>query len=158
MLPTAWVDDLFAKLSVRYGAEFARRYADVEPGAVKADWSDVLSGFTRDGLAYGLQNLPAKPPNATEFRDLCRRAPAAAAPAREHAHVPPDPARLQRMLARLAGLQRQRSGMTSAAYCAQRIRAIAQERGYMTESQRHVRNACERQTGLPPATEDDDAA
>jgi hypothetical protein len=76
-LPAAWVESLLAKLQVRYGEAFARQYADLDPAAVKADWAEVLEGFTYDAIAYGLRYLPSdKPPIASQFRDICRRAPA----------------------------------------------------------------------------------
>lgn len=75
-LPDAWVNQLFAKLTVRYGAAFMRQYAGLDPDEVKADWADVLGIFaqSKDALRYGLEHIPAdKPPNALQFRDLCRR-------------------------------------------------------------------------------------
>ena len=71
-MPALWVDELFARLSVRYGAMFARQYADLDPAAVKADWADVMDGVSAEGIKYGLANLPAdKPLNAMQFRALC---------------------------------------------------------------------------------------
>lgn len=76
-LPASWVDHLFAKLTVRYGAAFLRQWpADVDVSLVKADWAEVLDGFDGfpDGIAYALRNLdPQRPPNALQFRDLCRQ-------------------------------------------------------------------------------------
>lgn len=75
-LPDAWVDQLFAKLTVRYGASFLRQYAGLDVNEVKADWAQVLAPFSqsKDALRHGLEHIPAdKPPNALQFRDLCRR-------------------------------------------------------------------------------------
>jgi hypothetical protein len=75
-LPDAWVDQLFAKLTVRYGASFLRQYAGLDVDEVKADWAQVLGPFSqsKDALRHGLEHLPSdKPPNALQFRDLCRR-------------------------------------------------------------------------------------
>jgi hypothetical protein len=77
-LSPAWVDALFARLSVRYGAAFMRQYADIDIVAVKADWADVLGGFSDkpEAIRYGLDNLPPdKAPNAGQFRLLCNAAP-----------------------------------------------------------------------------------
>ena len=82
MLPSRWVDELFERLGVRYGAAFMRQWPDADPAAVKADWANVLSGFGAhpDAIAYALENLPERPVNALQFRELCRRAPAPNAP------------------------------------------------------------------------------
>ena len=77
LLPASWVESLFARLTIRYGAAFMRQYADLNIDAVKADWSDVLGGFATQpqALAAGLGRLPAdRPINAMQFRDLCREA------------------------------------------------------------------------------------
>jgi hypothetical protein len=75
-MPALWVDELFARLSVRYGAAFMRQYADLDAAAVKADWGRVMSGVSADGVTYGLENLPIeKPLNAMQFRALCGSAP-----------------------------------------------------------------------------------
>lgn len=77
-LPSAWVDRLFAKLTVTYGADFLRRYDGIDLAAVKADWADKLAGYVQapKAIAYALSVLPAdKPPTVLGFADLCRRAP-----------------------------------------------------------------------------------
>lgn len=78
-LPIAWVDKLFEKLAIRYGREFLGRWEGMPIADIKTDWSDVLSGFRDhpDSIAWALDNLPeVKAPTATEFRALCRKAPA----------------------------------------------------------------------------------
>lgn len=85
-LPARWVDHLFAKLTVRYGSAFQRQWPDADIEFVKADWADVLDGTSAESIAYALQYLPTeRAPNAMQFRDLCRRAPA-----RTPALPPPD--------------------------------------------------------------------
>lgn len=74
-LPLRWVDELFAKLSVSYGDAFPRQYDGMDLALVKANWAEVLDGFKGASIAYGLRNLPQRPPNAMQFRDLCRNAP-----------------------------------------------------------------------------------
>ena len=77
-LPSGWIDSLFARLAIRYGAAFMRQYADLDAESVKADWSDVLAGFHNkpEAIRYGLEHLPAdRPVTALVFRELCRRAP-----------------------------------------------------------------------------------
>lgn len=76
-LPASWVDNLFARLGVRYGDSFTRQWQDADPAAVKRDWAEVLAGFEQhpDSIAYALENLPDRPPNAQQFRAICRNAP-----------------------------------------------------------------------------------
>lgn len=81
MRPSAWIDSLFARLAVRYGTGWTRMWEGFDIGAVKADWSDVLDRVRPESISYALRYLPAdRPPTATQFRDICRRAPEALPP------------------------------------------------------------------------------
>jgi hypothetical protein len=100
-LPSAWVESLFARLTIRYGSAFMRQYADIDADAVKADWADVLGGFAGqpEAIRYALENLPAdKPPNAGQFRLMCNNAPVSAALAIT-SEVRADPARVADLVA-----------------------------------------------------------
>lgn len=124
-LQTSWVDHLFAKLTVRYGAAFLRQWPDADPALVKADWAEVLDGVRGDSLSYTLRYLPAAPPNAIQFRDLCRRAPA---PHQLQLPAPApsaDPERVQRIMARLRRVDTD----SLADKCARNIVRIVAERG-----------------------------
>lgn len=107
-LPSAWIDSLFARLSVRYGSAFMRQYADLDAEAVKADWAEVLGGFhdKPEAIRYGLENLPSdKPVSALTFRDLCRRSPEKEIKALERPLASPPPeivARIDAVLAKPA--------------------------------------------------------
>lgn len=80
-LQSSWVDALFARLALRYGAAFLRQWPDVDIAVLKTDWADVLDGVSGHAIAYALEYLPsAHPPNAMQFRDLCRQAPAPTLP------------------------------------------------------------------------------
>ena len=77
-MSSSWVDELLGRLAVRYGEAFTRQYtaAGVDAKAVRADWADVLDGVSAESIRYALEYLPAdKPPNALQFRALCRNAP-----------------------------------------------------------------------------------
>ena len=52
-LPPAWLDRLFAKLTVAYGAEFLRKWEGVPIEDVKAEWADVLDGFEKIKICTG---------------------------------------------------------------------------------------------------------
>lgn len=103
-LPAKWVDELFTRLSVRYGRAFMSRWDGVDVALVKADWAQELAGFTQwpEAIQYALQNLPAdKPaPTVNEFRALALRAPQ---PQREALPTPAaNPERMQAELTRAA--------------------------------------------------------
>ena len=78
MLPAAWVDRIFTKLTVRYGTAFRARYAGIDEQLVKDDWAEQLAGFIRcpGAIAYAMDHLPAeRPPTVAEFRALCNQSP-----------------------------------------------------------------------------------
>lgn len=71
-MPASWVESLFSRLAIRYGAVFIRQYASMDADAVKADWAQVLDGFSREAVKHAIDNLPhEKPPNAMQFRAIC---------------------------------------------------------------------------------------
>lgn len=75
-LPARWVDHLFGRLTVRYGAAFMRQWPDnTDTAIIRADWADVLDGTSGTAIEYALRYLPERPVNAVQFRDICRRAP-----------------------------------------------------------------------------------
>lgn len=71
------VDRLFARLTAVYGREFTGKFDGTTPDAVKAAWAHELRWFTHrlDAVAWALDNLPDKCPNAAQFRNLVRQAP-----------------------------------------------------------------------------------
>lgn len=126
-LPASWVDHLFGRLSVRYGAAFLRQWPDTDPALVKADWADVLDGVRGESISYALRYLPVSPPNAIQFRDVCRRAPAPDSPALTAPEKKADPQRVASIMARLSMATEDRD--TMAERCARKIAEIAQSRG-----------------------------
>lgn len=75
-LPASWVDSLFARLLVRYGDDWLRKWNGVPMDAVKADWASALDGMTPPAISYALEHLPPdRPPTATQFRVLARGRP-----------------------------------------------------------------------------------
>jgi hypothetical protein len=75
--PSPWIDALFAKLSIRYGSAFLAQWPDADPALLKADWAEVLAGFANHpaSIRYAIENLPERPVNAIQFRNLARLAP-----------------------------------------------------------------------------------
>lgn len=101
-LPFQAVERLFDRLTATYGRQFLNLYEGVEANAIKASWSHELSGFASNlqAVAWALENLPERAPNAIEFRNLCRRAPAPEVP--RLPDPPADPQRIRAELAKLA--------------------------------------------------------
>lgn len=81
-----WVERIFARLLVRYGASWLRMWEGVPMDAVKADWGNALARIAHnspDRIRYALEYLPDQPPNLGQFMALCNRAPT-----REAARIP----------------------------------------------------------------------
>lgn len=78
MLPIEWVDKLFQKLALIYGVDVAKRYAGLDPAAVKREWANTLAPFKNrpEAIKFALDHLPSdRPPTMLQFRDLCRQCP-----------------------------------------------------------------------------------
>lgn len=122
-LPAAWTDKIFTKLTLAYGRDFLSRWEGVDLNDVKTDWSHELSGFEShpEAIAYGLANLPQKPPTVIEFRAIARRAPTPEVPRLEAPRA--DPARVAAELAKLAPLRMQSSAVVDGKDWARRIMA-----------------------------------
>lgn len=100
-LPLQWVDRIFDKLTLAYGAAFLNRWRDVDINAVKSDWMHELSGFEHapHAIAFALANLPENPPTVMQFRSLARSAPQKDVPQLEAPKA--DPQRVKAELAKL---------------------------------------------------------
>jgi len=102
-LPMKAIDRLFERMAAAYGAQWLRLWEGVPVQDVKTAWCHELAGFNGEQglrrIAWALDNLPGKVMNAPEFRNLCRQAPAEAAPA-----LPLPPANPERMREELAKL------------------------------------------------------
>jgi hypothetical protein len=79
MLRAAWVDEIFTRLTVRYGRDFLSRWEGLNLDVVKADWAEQLAFYDGkpEAIKHALSMLPSdRPPTAAQFRDLCRLCPA----------------------------------------------------------------------------------
>lgn len=140
-----WIDELFGRLSVRYGAAFLRQWPDADPAVVKADWMSVLSGCSGQDIAYALQYLPeGLPPNAMQFRAICRRAPAPEVPRIEGPKA--DPGRVAALVAQ-AG-KAPADGLTPAHRVAYVLRKKLADGVKLTLAQRAQLDAIDRMHGI----------
>ena len=99
-LPLRYVEEIHARLQVRYGSSWTTKWAGIDQAAICADWADQLDGMKPEGIKKALASLPVDfPPTAPAFRVLGmirdEAAPAIALP-------PPDPVGLRRIASSLA--------------------------------------------------------
>lgn len=83
-IPSAWIDRIFEKLTLVYGAEFLSRWKGIPLDEVKADWVRELDGLENrpEAIKHALEHLPTdKAPTVLQFRELTRRAPDKGLPA-----------------------------------------------------------------------------
>lgn len=106
VLPTVVVDRLFRRLAGVYGAAWDRAMGVTPVDDLKRVWAEELGGFAGrlQDIAWALDNLPEAPPNVIQFRNLCRQAPAPAAPRLPAPVVSPE--RVAEVSARLGDLSR----------------------------------------------------
>lgn len=137
------IEFVFGRLSIRYGRAFFDQWPNADLAVVKADWAEVLDGFSDSAISYALRYLPASPPNAIAFREICRRAPEPEQARIAGPTVRADPARVRQLIASVTDAKR--DGFTPAERVAARLREIeAANGGVLSEAQRHMLNACER--------------
>ena len=107
-LPMMAIDRLFQRLAATYLSAWSRELASVPLADVKTAWGHELAGFSGnlEAVAWALDNLPPRCPNAIEFKLLCRSAPAKASPALPEPSVKADPARVAAELAKLAPIRK----------------------------------------------------
>jgi hypothetical protein len=102
-LPLQAIDRIFARLGAAYGRQFLDLYADIDPADVKTAWCHELSAFGSQAalrrIAWALDNLPDRAPNAPQFRQLCMQAKLPEPPP-----LPMPPANPERMRAELEKL------------------------------------------------------
>ncbi len=103
-LSQRWIDEIFTRLTVRYGSGFLARWTSVgaDLDAVKADWARELAGFEHwpEAIGYALENLDdGAAPTVAAFRTIALRAPKPKRPALPEPVGDPD--RFRREIERL---------------------------------------------------------
>lgn len=133
-MPHAWTERLFTRLLARYGSAWINLWAGVDVQAMHEDWARVLDGVPASMIAYGLDNLPDRPPNATQFRALCHQRPTTTPVALEA--PPAQPERVEAALASLAALKRPERACWNK--WAERLRSREQSGDRLTMAQRNM--------------------
>ena len=120
-LQSRWVEEVLARLQVRYGTRWSSLWQGIAPELIKADWADQLDGMAPENIKRALSSLPDDfPPTATAFRKLGHiraEAEVLALPA-------PDPAGIKRIGAAIAASKPQEVPLTQRAReCLDNLRA-----------------------------------
>lgn len=114
-LPDTWIERIWLTMRATYGSAFDRQWqapAGVDPAQhvadLKAVWGRELARLQEHprSIAHALDNLPERPPNLVEFRQLCARAPEIVPPALPAPK--PDPRRLAEAFSQLGQVTRAR--------------------------------------------------
>lgn len=76
-LPMKAIDRLFERLGTTYGKQWTSNWEGAPIIDVKSLWAHELAAFADhlECIAWALENLPPRAPNAIEFKQLCRMAP-----------------------------------------------------------------------------------
>lgn len=107
-LPLPAVERLFHRLVCTYGAQFSRLYDGLTLDDVKTAWAHELAAYAGrlEAIAWALEHLPERAPNAIAFKALCQQAPRPEPVAVLTGPEPKaDPERLRGELAKLQALR-----------------------------------------------------
>lgn len=120
-MPIKAIDRLFERLGATYGKQWTSMWEGVPISDVKTLWAHELVAYAHrlEDIAWALENLPARAPNAIEFRNLCRSAPRPQAPALPEPKA--DPARMKTELAKLGEVRKTTAGQVDHKAWARRI-------------------------------------
>lgn len=140
-----WVDALFARLAVRYGDAWSRKWEGLPIDAVKRDWHGQMHRMvSRNPMAvtYALEHLPEFPPTCDVFLRMCLQH----GPKQDALPAPVgrrDPSRMSELMERLsAATDPAKSGGPRAAL--QRALEARETAGTMTPAHRHQLDAMRR--------------
>jgi hypothetical protein len=102
------IDRLFERLSLTYGIAWDKSLGSAPLNEIKSFWMHELSGFMQSkesmmAISWALGNLPERPPNLVQFKNLCYQAPAVQKP--QLPAPPADPERVKQEMAKLAPLK-----------------------------------------------------
>lgn len=70
-LQSRLVEEVLARLQVRYGTRWSSLWQGIDHELIKADWAEQLDGMAPENIRKSLSSLPDDfPPTATAFRKL----------------------------------------------------------------------------------------
>jgi hypothetical protein len=103
------IDRLFERLSMTYGIAWDNSIGTAPLNEIKTFWMNQLSGFMQSkesmmAISWALNNLPERPPNLIQFKNLCYQAPAVERP--QLPSPPADPARVNSELAKWTNIRK----------------------------------------------------
>lgn len=122
--PINWVDEIFSRLTVRYGSAFLHRWtsAGINLDLVRQDWAKELAGFENwpEAITFAFANLDAeKPPTASTFRAMALKAPKPDRPALPEPAA--DPERVALELKKLAPVRNMQGAVDHKAWAKRTI-------------------------------------
>lgn len=102
------IDRLFERLSMTYGIAWDNLIGTAPLNEIKTFWMNQLSGFMQSkesmmAISWALNNLPERPLNLIQFKNLCYQAPAVERP--RLPSPPADPERVKQELAKFTGFR-----------------------------------------------------
>ena len=153
-----WVDVLFSRLHVRYGAAWLAKWEGIDVDAVKADWHEQLATiFERNpqAIAYGLQNLPTGyPPNSDQFARLCTQQPPPVHQSLPAPEAKPNPAFAAEVIRRIEEARKAdpEYGLSLGEICARRLEAKIARGEKLSYPQRFQLDAIRRTAGISDST------
>lgn len=111
-MPTKAIDRLFQRLGATYGRQWTSMWEHTPIADVKTAWAHELSIFADrlEVIAWALENLPARAPNAIEFKNLCRQAPRPETQLPKLPEPVADPERLKSEFAKLREVMKPEPG------------------------------------------------
>lgn len=74
-LPEAWIDRLFERFSLMYGADWSAKWAGIPLEKVKASWAEDLAFASGEQVRKALAHCRTNnkfPPSCPEFAGLCK--------------------------------------------------------------------------------------
>ena len=103
------IDRLFERLSLTYGNAWDNSLGTAPLNEIKTFWMNQLSGFMQSkesmmAISWALNNLPERPPNLIQFKNLCYQAPAVERPQLPSPSA--DPARVSSELAKWTNMRK----------------------------------------------------
>lgn len=103
------IDRLFERLSMTYGIAWDNSLGTAPLNEIKSFWLHELSSFMQSkesmmAISWALNNLPERPPNLIQFKNLCFQAPAVEKP--QLPAPPADPARVRNELAKWTNIRK----------------------------------------------------